>query len=42
MTQDYTVMELRQIAKSKGLRGYSNLRKVDLFKLLSKKKKGCN
>jgi len=34
---EFTVVELRQKAKSKGLHGYSKLRKADLIKLLQSK-----
>lgn len=35
---DYTVAQLKSYAKSKGITGYSGLRKVDLIKLLHKKR----
>ena len=31
----YTVSELRDVAKSRGLKGYSSLRKADLVNLLT-------
>ena len=33
--EDYTVKELRQLAKEKGIKGFSSMRKADLVKSLS-------
>ena len=38
--EDYTVEQLRQIARNKHLRGYSRLRKTDLIKFIKSSKKG--
>ena len=40
MMEDYTVEQLRQIARNKNLRGYSRLRKTDLIKFIKSPKKG--